>query len=146
MTESASADDGIARRLGFAAGQAVLEIGWDEDADEALRTSVETRTGAELLDPDRLGPEHQDVVDAVLLWWRAEDGDLVDALVDALTDLTDGGFIWLLTPKVGGAGYVEPGDIGEAAPTAGLSATTSVSAGATWSGTKLVAPKLRVRR
>ena len=146
MTEPVTAADGIARRLGFATGQAVLEIGWDEDADEGLRTSVEARTGSELLDPDQLGGEGQEVVDAVLLWWRAEDGDLVDALVDALTDLTDGGFIWLLTPKVGSVGYVEPGDIGEAAPTAGLSATTSVSAGAAWSGTKLVAPKSRMGR
>ena len=146
MTEPVTAADGIARRLGFSNGQAVLEIGWDEDADEALRTSVEARTGAALLDPDQLGGESQEVVDAVLLWWRAEDGDLVDALVDALTDLTDGGHIWLLTPKVGSAGYVEPGDIGEAAPTAGLSATTSVSAGASWSGTKLVAPKSRMGR
>ncbi len=146
MTEPVAAPDTIARRLGFTEGQAVLEIGWDEDADEALRTSVEVRTGAELLDPDRLGAEHQEVVDAVLLWWRDEDGDLVDALVDALTDLIDGGFIWLLTPKIGSVGYVEPGDIGEAAPTAGLSATTSVSAGAAWSGTKLVAPKSRMGR
>ncbi len=136
----------VARRLGFAPGQAVLEIGWDEDADEQLRVAVEQRTGAALLDPDRMTSEHHDVVDAVLLWWRDSDGDLVDTLVDALTDLTDGGFVWLLTPKVGHSGYVEPGEIGEAAPTAGLSATTSVSAAARWSATKLVAPRTRARR
>ena len=68
----------------------------------------------------------KDVVDVVLMWWREEDGDLVDALVDALTPLADGGYIWLLTPKAGRPGHVEPSDIGEAAPTAGLAQTSSV--------------------
>ena len=70
-----------------------------------------------------------------------EDGDLVDALMDALTSLGSGGVIWVLTPKAGRAGHVEPSDIGEAAPTAGLSATSSVAAARDWSGTRLVAPK-----
>ena len=94
--------------------------------------------GVELVDED-----YDDVVDVVLLWWRDGDGDLVDALVDALTPLADGGNIWLLTPKAGRAGHVEPSDIGEAAPTAGLSQTSSVSAGRDWSGTRLAAPKAR---
>ena len=64
-------------------------------------------------------------------------------LVDALTPLADGGYIWLLTPKAGRDGHVEPSDIGEAAPTAGLSQTSSVSAARDWSGTRLVAPKAR---
>ena len=34
-------------------------------------------------------------------------------------------------------------DIGEAAPTAGLAQTSSVSAGRDWSGSRLVAPKAR---
>jgi hypothetical protein len=38
---------------------------------------------------------------------------------------------------------VEPSDIGEAAPTAGLSQTSSVSACRDWSGSRLVAPKTR---
>jgi hypothetical protein len=80
-------------------------------------------------------------VDAVLLWWRDGDGDLVDALVDALGPLADGGVIWLLTPKAGRAGHVEPSDIGEAAPTAGLQATTSVAAAVDWSGTRLATPR-----
>ena len=78
----------------------------------------------------------------MLLWWREDDGDLVDALVDSLTSLTSGGVIWLLTPKIGRDGHVEPEDIGEAAPTAGLSATSTISTGKDWSGTRLVAPKL----
>ena len=50
--------------------------------------------------------------------------------------------MWLLTPKAGRAGHVEPSDISEAAPTAGLSSTKSTSAATDWSGTRLVAPKL----
>jgi hypothetical protein len=67
----------------------------------------------------------------------------VDALVDVTAPLADGGYIWLLTPKSGRDGHVEPSEIGEAAPTAGLSQTSSVSAGRDWSGTRLVAPKAR---
>ena len=61
--------------------------------------------------------------------------------IDGLTTLGSGGVIWLLTPKSGRTGHVEPSDIGEAAPTAGLSATSSVAAAPDWSGTRLVTPK-----
>ena len=132
----ASADTQAAARLGFAAGQVVQEIGYDEDGDEALRAAIEALTGSALVDED-----YEDVVDAVLLWHREDDGDLVDALVDALTALADGGHIALLTPKAGRPGHIEPSDIGEAAPTAGLSQTSSVSASRDWAGTRLVAPK-----
>ncbi len=125
-----------ASRMGFRTGQTVQELGWDEDCDDDLRASLEEVTGTALVDED-----YDDVVDAVLLWWRDGDGDLVDTLVDALTSLADGGVIWLLTPKAGRPGHVEPSDIGEAAPTAGLSATTSVAAAPEWSGTRLVAPR-----
>jgi hypothetical protein len=127
-----------ATRLGIKPGQVVQEIGYDEDVDEELRTAVEAVTGAELVDEDYDG-----VADVVLLWYRDDDGDLVDVLVDALTSLADGGYIWLLTPKQGREGHVEPSDIGEAAPTAGLSQTSSVSASGDWAGTRLVAPKAR---
>ena len=82
-----------------------------------------------------------DVVDVVLLWWREDDGDLVDALVDALHPLADSGVIWLLTPKSGRDGHVPPSDINEAAPTAGLSQTSSISAARDWAGARLVTPK-----
>jgi hypothetical protein len=126
----------LAARLALQQGWVVQEIGWDEDCDDALRGAVEQATGSALVDED-----YDDVVDAVLLWWRDGDGDLVDALVDALGPLADGGVIWLLTPKAGRAGHVEPSDIGEAAPTAGLQATTSVAAAADWSGTRLATPR-----
>lgn len=129
---------GPAARLGMRPGMVVAELGWDTDVDEGVRDDVAELTGHELV-----GDEHEDVVDTVLLWWRDGDGDLVDALVDALTDLADGGAVWVLTPKVGRNGYVDAADIAEAAPTAGLSTTSSVPTGADWSATKLVAPKAR---
>jgi Protein of unknown function (DUF3052) len=128
----------LAERLGIKPGHVVQEIGYDDDCDESLRDSVVALEGAELVDED-----YDDVVDGVLLWWRDGDGDLVDALVDALTPLADGGYILLLTPKTGREGHVEPSEIGEAAPTAGLSQTSTVSAGRDWSATRLVAPKAR---
>jgi Protein of unknown function (DUF3052) len=128
----------LAERLGIKPGHVVQEIGYDDDCDELLRDSVASCDGVELVDED-----YDDVVDGVLLWWRDDDGDLVDALVDALTPLADGGYIVLLTPKAGRGGHVEPSEIGEAAPTAGLSQTSTVSAGKNWSATRLVAPKAR---
>jgi hypothetical protein len=128
----------LAERLGIKPGHVVQEIGYDDDCDEALRDSIVALEGTELVDEDYDG-----VVDGVLLWWRDGDGDLGDALVDALTPLADGGYILLLTPKAGRTGHVEPSEIGEAAPTAGLSQTSTVSAGRNWSGTRLVTPKAR---
>lgn len=129
-----------AEKLGFAAGQVVQEIGYDSDVDEDLRRAIVEVTGNELVDAD-----YDDVVDAVLLWFRDGDGDLVDALVDALTSLADGGTVWLLSPKAGRPGHVEPSDITEAAPTAGLSQTSTVSVGRDWSGVRLVTPRARRR-
>ena len=83
------------------------------------------------------------MVDVVLLWWRDEDGDLVDALVDAIGPLTENGTIWLLTPKSRRAGHVEAADISEAAPVAGLQQTSTISAARDWQGTRLVAPRAR---
>jgi hypothetical protein len=134
----AQTERSLAERLGFKASQVVQEIGYDDDCDEELRSSIEAVTGNELVDED-----YEEVVDVVLLWWRDEDGDLVEGLIDAMTAVTGGGHVWLLTPKAGRDGHVEPSDIGEAAPIAGLSQTSSVSAASDWSGTRLVAPKTR---
>jgi Protein of unknown function (DUF3052) len=130
---------GQAERLGIKPGQVVQELGYDTDCDEQLRDAIKDVEGVELVGEDY----EDDVVDVVLMWWREDDGDLVDALVDALALLADGGYIWLLTPKSGRPGHVEPSDIGEAAPTAGLAQTSTVSAGRDWSGSRLVAPKAR---
>jgi hypothetical protein len=133
---SAAGQHGLADKLGIAPGAVVQEIGWDDDCDEDLRKTIVERSGQELVDED-----YDDVVDVVLLWWRDGDGDLVDALVDALGPLTDHGVIWLLTPKAGRTDHVEPSDVSEAAPTAGLQQTSSISAGRDWNGARLVAPK-----
>ncbi len=122
--------------MGFAPGQLILEVGADSDIAQDLRLSLIAKTGSDLLDSDST-----EVVDAVLIWWREDDGDLVDELVDALTFLADSGSIWLMTPKSGRPGHVEPSDIQDAAPTAGLSQTVSFSASADWTATRLVARK-----
>jgi hypothetical protein len=123
-------------RLGLASGDVVQEFGWDEDVDDDLRMQIEDAVDGDLVDSD-----YGNVVDAVLMWWREDDGDLVDALVDALTDLADGGVIWLLTPKVGRPGEVEAADITEAAPVAGLAVTTTMAICPDWTATRLAAPK-----
>jgi hypothetical protein len=134
--DHAGTERSIAAKLGLSAGQIVQEIGYDADCDEPLREAIEKLTGTALVDID-----YDQVVDCVLLWWREDDGDLVDALVDSLTSLDSGGVVWLLTPKAGRDGHVEPEDISEAAPTAGLSSTSNVAAAQDWSGTRLVSPK-----
>ena len=142
-TVSTSADHagarGLAERLGIEPGQVVQVVGADdrEYVDTDLLDDVEARTGLAPI----YAEDTDEVVDVVLLWWREGDGDLVDTLVDSLTALGDSGVIWLLTPKAGRPGHVEPSDIDEAAPTSGLSSTRSTSAAPDWSGTRLVAPK-----
>jgi hypothetical protein len=113
----------------------VQELGWDEDVDDEVRVMVEDAIDGELIE------EAMEAVDVVLLWWRDGDGDLVDGLVDALTDLTDMGYIWLMTPKVGRTGYVDAADLAEAAVTAGLALTNSAHVSAEWAATRLVRPR-----
>ena len=122
--------------LGIASGAVVWEIGADGDSDGELRQALAAAEGVELVDED-----YDDVVDVVLIWWREDDGDLVDALVDAIGPLADHGAVWLLTPMPGRDGHVEAEDISDAAPTAGLQQTSTVSAGRDWQGTRLVAPR-----
>lgn len=137
---SATADhadgEGLASRLGFESGMIVQELGYDDDCDDAFRDAISEITGEALV-----GDDTEDVVDVILLWWREEDGDLFDGLLNALTDLKAGGVVWLMTPKVGRDGYVDASDIAEAAPSAGLATTSSLSVTGDWSATKLVMPK-----
>jgi hypothetical protein len=124
--------------MGFAPGMVVQELGWSSDADEEFRAAVEEIAGEEMVEEDT-----DEVVEAVVLWFREGDGDLADVLVDAIGPLADNGFIWLLTPKRGREGYVEPSDIAEAAPTAGLSQTSLTTVGADWAGARLAPRKVR---
>jgi hypothetical protein len=140
VTAAADQDEARARaqRLGLEQGFIVQEIGWNEDVDDILRSGIEAVIGTELVDED-----FGDVVDAVLMWWRDDDGDLVDALMDAIGLLADHGVVWLMTPKPGRDGHIEAEDIADAAPTAGLQQTSTISAGSNWQGTRLVAPRAK---
>ncbi|NJP32947.1 DUF3052 domain-containing protein [Micromonospora thermarum] len=122
----------LADRFGIEPGMVVMEMGYDDDVDQDLRDALTDRVG-ELVDEDT-----DEVVDAVLVWYRDGDGDLFELLVDALGPLADNGVVWLLTPKAGRDGHVEPSEIAESAPTAGLQQTSTINAGRDWSGARLV--------
>ncbi len=121
--------------LGLSEGQVVQELGWDEDVDEDLRSDMMDVIDADLLDEDAL-----EAVDVVILWQR-DDSDVADGLVDALRDLSDSGYIWMLTPKIGREGYVDPVDIDEGTKTAGLILTSRANVSPDWQATKIVRPK-----
>jgi len=89
------------------------------------------------------GLDHGDFEELARVQRRQDRGQalLFDALTDALTSLADEGVVWLLVPKSGRPGHVEPGDVTEVAPTAGLQQTSSISAAKDWSGIRLVTPK-----
>ena len=137
---AASDPPNYARKLGIEKDQIVQEWGWGEDSDDDIRADVEDTCGDELLDEDT-----DEVVDLVLLWWRDGDGDLVDTLMDAIASLADDGVVWVLTPKTGRSGHVQPAEIAESAPTAGLMPTSSVNLG-NWSASRLVQPKTKAGR
>ncbi len=141
MSTTAGGQNGTAtqtggNRLGFKPNMVIQELGWDEDVDDDLRRQIE-----DSIDGDLVDGEYGNVVEAVLLWWRDDDGDLADGLMDALTDLVGGGVIWLLTPKVGRPNAVDAADIAEAAQVAGLATTSTAGVSKDWSATRLVAPK-----
>ncbi len=125
-------------KLGIGSGLIVQEFGYDSDVDDDFRFALEAACGSELEDEDYTGE-----VDAVLLWWRSDDGDLTDALVDTVGMLGDGGFVVLVTPKPGQVGEVEASEIEDAAVTAGLHGGGSANAGDAWRATKLASPKGR---
>ncbi|MCQ9352327.1 DUF3052 domain-containing protein [Corynebacterium sp. 153RC1] len=129
--EKSSVED-LAHRLGVREGLLVQEVGWDEDADSSISEAIEDIIGSELLDEDT-----DEACDIVLLWWREDDGDLVDGLVDAVRPLADAGRIWLLTPGAGRSGALEPGEIAESAQLAGLVQTRAERLG-NWQGSCLV--------
>jgi hypothetical protein len=123
-------------RMGFTKGDQILEIGYAADCDDSLRANIAEITGTKLIEIDPT-----EVVDAVILWWRDNDGDLIDELMDALTYLSETGPIWVMLPKMGRANYVEPSEIQDAAPIAGLAVTSSIPVAKDWTATRLVARK-----
>lgn len=110
----------------------VQEFGWGDDVDDVLRADIETIVGSELVDED-----YDDVTDGAIIWFREDDGDLTDALVDATSVLEDSGPIWVFSPKAGRTGHVSHSDIEEAATTSGLHAMSTFAIGPDWSATRL---------
>jgi hypothetical protein len=123
-------------RMGFTKGDLILEIGLAADCDDSLRAKIKGITSTEFIQVDPT-----EVIDGVLLWWRDGDGDLIDELMDALTFLSETGPIWVMTPKMGRANYVEASEIQDAAPIAGLSVTSTIAVATDWTATRLVARK-----
>jgi len=121
-----------ASRLGLAPGDVVGEFGYDDDVDEGLRQACESLIGSPLAPGDS-----DEVFDAVLVWWRADDGDLTDELVDVTSVLADDGVVLLATPRPGNDGYVDAAEIGDCAETAGLGQPTSGQAAGDWVTVKL---------
>lgn len=128
----ATSSSSLAEVLSFTTGQIVQEIGYDDDVDLDLRDAIEDLIGDELEDEDT-----QEIVDAVVLWWREGDGDLTDAMVDTLRNIDAGAPVWVMTPKAGRDGHVMPGEIQESAGIAGLRVMSSVSLAKDWTGTRL---------
>ena len=126
-----------AQKLTFEAGFIVQEFGYDDDVDHGLRSAVEELTGTELV-----GEDFDEVTDAVIVWFRDDDEDLTDLLVDVQAVLEEGGPIWILTPKPGRPGHVVHNEIQEAATTAGLHTTSTLAIAEDWSATRL-APRGR---
>jgi len=128
-----SGDSGTIARLGLRPGLVIQEFGYDDDCDERFREGIESATGEELVDED-----FGDVTDGVIVWFREGDDDLADLLMDVQTLLDDGSSVWLLTPKSGVTGHVEPREVGESASLAGLHATSTFVIGESWCATQLV--------
>ena len=133
MADATGVTKSYTSTLGITEGMIALETGWDEDCDPAISEAVEAVLGEDFLEE-----ETDELVDVVVMWWREDDGDLVDGLVDALRPLGDGGTIWLLTPGAGKRGTIAPGEISESAQLAGLVQTTAERLG-DWQGSCLVA-------
>ena len=121
--------------MGLSKGMVVQELGWDADVDDDLRNDIMDAIDADLVE------EALEAVDMVLLWWREEDGDVTDGLVDSMTDLSSAGVIWLLTPKVGRDGYIDPADLAEGTSTAGLTLSAPANLAKDWQRHKIVRPK-----
>ena len=126
----------LGHNLGLNKGDYVQEVGYDDDVDPALCEAIENIIGDKIADG-----EEDDVYDVILMWWRSDDDDLIDGLVDAQTTLKEGGVVWLLSPKANRPGHISPADISEAAPTAGMHVTSTVSAADDWAGFRLVGKK-----
>ena len=131
VTEKASQK---AEEFGFHPGSIVQEWLWDDDVDDAIRTSIEDLTGEELVDED-----YDSAVDGVIIWWRDGDDEdeLSDTIVDAYSVLGDDGPLWVLTPKPGRDGAPSSTTVQNAAKAAGMNAATPLTVSPDWNGIQL---------
>ena len=67
-----STDSALLAELALSRGDLVQEWGYDDDVDVTFRDALEDALGEELLTE-----EDQEPADAVLFWWRADDGDVM---------------------------------------------------------------------
>src|SRR5690625_5350505 len=74
----------LGHNVGFGKGDYVQEIGYDDDVDQALCEAIEAIIGDKIADA-----EEDDVYDVILMWWRSDDDDLIDGLVDAQATLKE---------------------------------------------------------
>ncbi|MDF0376274.1 DUF3052 domain-containing protein [Streptomyces sp. KA12] len=132
----ADAGPTLAGRLGFRAGQVVMEIGYHDDVDQMLRDDIEKVTGQSMVDEEYTG-----WVDVVLLWHRQDADDPADTLADAVPPLTDTGYVLILTPKPGREGHVDPYAIAEALSATTLAQDPSTVVGDHWTAMRLVDPR-----
>ena len=129
--------DNYADLMELREGSIIQELGWDEDADSSISEAIEDALGQPLLDEDA-----DELCDVILLWFRPDDGDLVDSLVDAGRNLSDGGRIWLLTPSATAPNAVNPGEISESAQLAGFVQTKANRFG-DWQGACLTSANIK---
>lgn len=130
----------LADKLEVVDDMIVQEVGWDEDCDSSISEAIEDIIGSELIEETSY-----EVSDAVLFWFRDGDGDLTDDLVDVVSPLSDGGVVWLATPKVGNPDAVDPAEINESAQTAGLT-QTSTATYENWTITRLEQARMTAGR
>ena len=135
---SSDAPETLAYRLGFEADLVVRELGLADDADQGLRTSITSAIGADMVDTS-----YDEEVDAVVLWLREGDGDLLATLVDASAGLAPSSLVLVLTPTAGHPGYIERSDMFEISETASHSITNPTAIGTRWSAWRMVTPNVR---
>ena len=82
-------------RMGFAKGELILEIGYGADCDDALRADIKNIVATDFLENST-----NEVVDAVLLWFRA-------IVIEALWQTTLWGLARRLRPNADKLHYVK---------------------------------------
>ncbi|MEU2006913.1 DUF3052 domain-containing protein [Rhodococcus sp. NPDC019616] len=137
MTDRPRSAPATGNRLGVHSDMLIPVFGYREDVDHELRGEIREHGGSTVTGDDLDG-----LADAALLWWRQPDGDLTDELLDAQTLLGPDGYLWLLTPKTGHDGFVDPSVIAEAAETVGMTLTATLDR-PDWLGVRLSPPRRR---